>query len=241
MAMYSPTSKIMGRGGYLPTPPKRAIGLDLAQSHDYTALALLEWQPPARGPVPHYDVRALRRWPLGTRYTEVVADLGKLLKMPEMDGTTLMIDETGVGRAVCEMVLEMLARFPVCVKFTAVTITAGRAVTFAGPCAMHVAKVALVSCLDAAFQADRLRFAEGLAEGPAMIKELQTFRRTVTPAGNETAAAWREKDRDDLVLSLALAQFYAEHVAPLVDGDEGDEPVADVYRTSAPLLPWFGR
>ena len=38
----------------------------------------------------------------------------------------------------------------------------------------------------------------------------QTFKRRITPAGNETMASWREADHDDLVLALALAVWWRE-------------------------------
>jgi hypothetical protein len=42
------------------------------------------------------------------------------------------------------------------------------------------------------------------------MRELGTFTVRITEAGNESFEAWREKDRDDLVLAVALACWAAE-------------------------------
>ena len=47
-----------------------------------------------------YAVRFLRRWPLGTRYPAIVADVVGLLACPPLPRSPLAIDQTGVGRPV---------------------------------------------------------------------------------------------------------------------------------------------
>src|SRR5262245_12490961 len=94
--------------------PAYFVGLDLGQVADYSALVVLQQSlvvepvPPVRAgsprPTNRYDVVHLHRWPLGTSYPTIVADVGKLLGMPALHspGTwpRLVIDGTGVGRPV---------------------------------------------------------------------------------------------------------------------------------------------
>ena len=49
-----------------------------------------------------YDVRHLMRFPLGMSYPAMVNEIGLILTRPPLQGspTELVIDETGVGRAV---------------------------------------------------------------------------------------------------------------------------------------------
>jgi hypothetical protein len=52
---------------------------------------------------------------------------------------------------------------------------------------------------------EQVAIAEGLPLTAVLAEELAAFRVKVTPAGNETFEAWRERDHDDLVLAVALA------------------------------------
>ena len=72
------------------------IGLDLGQAADYSALALMEKMVPP-GAEPRYAVRHLHRWPLGTPYPTIVADVTELVKRPPLDNPRLVPDQTGVG------------------------------------------------------------------------------------------------------------------------------------------------
>jgi hypothetical protein len=58
-----------------------------------------------------------------------------------------------------------------------------------------------------------VRITESLPPAPVPAEELGLFRAKVTAAANETLEAWRERDRDDLVLALALA-LYAGSLPP---------------------------
>jgi hypothetical protein len=202
------------------------VGLDLGQMSDFTALAVLERPLLASGAAskarrPAYSVRYLKRWPLGTSYPEVARDVLRLLEVPPLPGCALVVDETGVGRPVVELLAEGLVGAD-CWLWP-VSITAGSAVTWEKDGSCHVAKLRLVSVLQALLQSDRLRIAAALPEAT----ELGTFSVKITAAGNETYAAWRERDHDDLVLAVALAAWLGEQ-ALAVEGNEDDEPV--VYR-----------
>jgi hypothetical protein len=57
----------------------------------------------------------------------------------------------------------------------------------------------------------RVKVAAALTEAPTVLREFQTFQRT-TPLGTpDERAVWRERPDDDLVLSLAMGAWYAQH------------------------------
>src|SRR5262249_61323085 len=61
------------------------------------------------------------RWPLGTTYTQIVAELREMFGAGVLAGSTLVIDGTGVGAAV----VEMIERGHISAAVEAWTITAG--------------------------------------------------------------------------------------------------------------------
>jgi hypothetical protein len=215
----------LGRAVKPPVKPvtRRVLGLDLGKSVDYTALVVLEWtwptparpstQPPPR---PTYRVTAMKRWPLGTSYVDIARWLVRFYQAPEVEAgealpPVMVVDETGVGAAVVEMLREKLGRAKVPGGMLAVTITAGSQASLVDSGRWRVAKKELASVLVRLFQERRLRLAE-LAETAVLLREAQTFSVKITPAGNETFESWREGDHDDLVLALALACWAAETV-----------------------------
>ena len=204
------------------TPPpgparRRILGLDLGKSVDFTALTVLDWtEAHATTPHPSYQVSNLRRFALGTSYTEIAAWLVKFFQTddPARRGEPppcLVVDETGVGAAVVEMIPTALGKANVPGGMVAVTITAGSAVTLTAGQAgrWRVAKKQLASVLVRLFQSRRLNIVK-LAETAVLLKEAQAFSIKITPAGNETYESWRENDHDDLVLALALSCWAAE-------------------------------
>jgi hypothetical protein len=204
------------------------VGVDLGQSTDPTAIAVLHWR---RRPLDtwthehfvhrqdvqeHLDVRHLERLPLGMAYPSVVQHVADLLARPPLYGDVdfppaeLVIDETGVGRAVGD-IFEAAGMRP-----KRVTITAGTEATSGhGLNRYHVAKTILISQLDAALHTGRLRFAAALADAEAMAEELKDFRRKVSDAGRSSYAA-RTGSHDDLVLSVAIATWWFHQPPPPV-------------------------
>src|SRR4051812_8789769 len=97
------------------------LGLDLGQTTDFTALAVIE-RPPAGGGEPVYALRHLQRFPLGTPYTTIVPTVARLADTGPLRGhSTLVVDQTGVGRPL----VEMLFKAPVPCGVVPVTITGG--------------------------------------------------------------------------------------------------------------------
>jgi hypothetical protein len=186
------------------------VGLDLGQTTDFTALCVLE-RPRMRQvdeDDPPYALRHLQRFPLGTPYPEIVRDLIAMMNTPPLVEGILVVDQTGVGRAVVDLFHERLDG-RVNGKFVPITISAGHAVT-TGSNGLVVPKKELVSALQVVLQTRRIRIASSLPDADVRVREMEHFKVKITNAGNETWEAWRSGVHDDLVLAVALATWVAE-------------------------------
>jgi hypothetical protein len=194
----------------VPEPPRTRyfIGLDLGQSQDYTAISVLAGTFTDGGPKPTYQVGHLERFPLGTTYPDVVRGVVKLAQRPELGGDwQLVVDATGVGRPVVDLLREALGEQRR--HMHPVTITGSGAAT-AGAFGLRVPKRDLVLSLKVLLESKRLEFIGNWPEAAALIRETLAFQVKITAAANDTYGAWREGIHDDLVLSVALAAWYAE-------------------------------
>lgn len=197
------------------------VGVDIGQSMDPTAICVLHHTVMPTGDCTiqhgqlgapgvlreraevHFDVRHLERIPLGTPYPAVADYVQSLLMRPPLhDEADLVLDETGVGRAVADIFQER-GMSPV-----RVAITAGSDVTDQGRSRYHVPKSTLISAVDAKLHVGELRFAAELTDAGALADELKDFQRRVTASGRATFNA-REGKHDDLILSVAIALWWA--------------------------------
>lgn len=207
--------QVLTAEGYFPArrQSRFALGLDLGQAIDPTALCAVERIVEGKIPVevgtdlrqktapPRFECRFLERLALATPYPSVIAHTGRLLSRAPLAGNCeLVIDMTGVGRAVADMFTTAG------LHFTGVTITGGdneRQDSDDGT-NYHVSKIQLVSRLQALFHAGDLKIAKSLPEAVALAAELQDFRASISEAGYASFGA-RVGRHDDLVLALALA------------------------------------
>jgi hypothetical protein len=189
--------------------PTYTIGLDLGQAHESTAMVVMERSPSTDPSTPAvYSLRHAQRFTLGTPYTAIVPAVAELAATVMKNGhTTLVVDQTGVGRAV----FDLLLRYPVPCYSVALIITNGHYRTEEKGGDTHVPKKDLVSLLQVVLQSRRLKIAHRLPHAAVLVKELQTFRAKITVAANEIVEDWRERDHDDLVLAVALACWWAEN------------------------------
>jgi hypothetical protein len=185
------------------------VGLDLGQSADYTALAVVEDISPG------LHLRHLERYQLRTPYTDIADNVARLVRDPLLSQRRkpeLIVDETGVGKAVVDMFRERK------LYFRPVTITGGDvaregAIKERGK-SYRVPKRDIVGALEVPFQNGTLKIAGDLELWPTLRQELLTFRRKVSLAtGHDSYEHWRESDHDDLVLACALACWWARRVA----------------------------
>jgi hypothetical protein len=158
------------------------------------------------------ELRHLRRFPLGTPYTEIVPAVAALTRAGPLAESPVVVDQTGVGRAVVDMLRQAIG------WVVPVSITGGQAVTVAEDRFLHVPKKELVTFLQIVLQSRRLRIARGLHEAAILVRELQQFQVKITTAAHETFGVWREGQHDDLVLAVALACWWAERHPPAHDG-----------------------
>jgi hypothetical protein len=206
------------------------VGLDLGQSQDYTALAVIQkvktYDPQTGKHDFELHLRHLERYPLRTPYTEIADRVRDLLRGPpftenikEGSGgqygfvkirpaeTELVVDQTGVGIAVTDLLTERG------LKFISVTIIGmGQKVHTTGLRKYNVPKADLVGALEVPFHSGKLKIAEDLELWPVLRKELLTFRRKQnTITAHISYEHWRESDHDDLVLACALACWKATY------------------------------
>jgi hypothetical protein len=207
------------------------LGLDLGQAADYSALAILEkfQHPipkidPETGDhllEPRYEVRFLRRYPLGTAYYDVVKNVAALMhsqelvqlkKVQDRHGSwrqklmtpALVVDGTGCGRPVVDE-FRKAGLSPI-----GVSITGGDQVTRDG-LYWYVPKRNLVSQLQIVFQNRTLKIAPSLPLASTLATELQNFKRKIDlRTAHDSYEHWRDSDHDDLVLGTALAFWHAE-------------------------------
>jgi hypothetical protein len=192
--------------------PTYVTGLDLAQLSDFSALAVLERteQPAPKGgrdarPVRNYVVRSLHRWPQRTGYTTICNDVVRTFSRPPLAATPLVVDRTGVGVAVNEM----LAKARPNARLVPVMIVAGAQTTCDEDGCWHTPKKELVSMLQVLLSQGRLQISP-MPMAKVLGQELQTFKSKINlGTGNESLEAWRSRDHDDLVLAVALAAWYA--------------------------------
>jgi hypothetical protein len=206
------------------------IGLDLGQTQDFTAMAVLERRAVAvAGGKPEYALRHLQRFPLGTAYTALVPAVAALRNKEPLRQAPLVVDQTGVGRAVVDMLRQTAS------GVIAVTITGGHAVTHAEDGSYHVPKKELSTALQVVMQGRRLQIARSLPDAAALVRELQQFQVKITAAANETFGVWRNGQHDDLVLAVALACWWSERTPPF------EAPTTLPIRGGARLLERMGQ
>ena len=156
----------------------------------------------------------LERLPLGSGYPAVLAHLRALFTPPPWstrDG--LLVDVTGVGLPVFQLIAAG--------GFAPVGIFSHRGASVTRDGAVwHVPKRDLISAAEVALQTQRVVFDPRLPFVPEMVHELESYRRTQdTMTGHESYAAWREKDHDDLVFSLAMVCWWGELLARTLTSD----------------------
>jgi Terminase RNaseH-like domain len=181
------------------------VGIDVGQTTDPSAVLVLEHDIYQKNPI--YLVRAAHRYPLGTRFTELAADiLDRFTKPPFNDRNTMIaIDATGVGLPV----VELIKANPRLWQVYAITITGATAVGGSGY-TRTVPKRDLITTAAVLFQQQRIRIAAGLPDTPALIHELLNFRVKTSDSGHKTYEAAGSREHDDLVLALSLALWTAE-------------------------------
>ncbi len=230
------------------------VGLDLGMVESYSAIAVAravyahkiisverrgEWveEPIA---YPRYTLTHLSRWPLQTSYTQIAKDTAQIVQQVRNVGrwqgsihddhqarTLLVADGTGVGRGIIGT-LQQVGLKPLPVVIT--SSTTGKAKDGWH----HVGKSDLVSLLQVGLEQRRLKVEDPDApDVQVLVNELMSFRRRQSAAGVEQFSPWRESDRDDLVLAVALALYGWTQINKARRAEASRGRIAEAWRDAA--------
>jgi hypothetical protein len=190
------------------------IGLDLGQSQDFSALAIIESVRAVTGggdknEITNLNCIHLQRWRLRTSYPAIVADVVKMINgLKEYQSPdykpVLAIDATGVGAPV----VDLFKREKINAELRPIQIVGGSNVSEEFGMT-RVPKRDLVSVVQVGLQNKTLKIAAGLELSETLSRELQNFQVKITDSANDVYGAWREGTHDDLVLAVALALWTA--------------------------------
>lgn len=174
----------------------------------------------------HVEITHMRRLPLGTSYAaipDVVREIDRRVRerwaaayfdrnqrgayLGEAP-VELVIDATGVGRPVLDM-LRAAGITPI-----AITIHGGDQVIKVRPDEFRVPKRDIAGQVQRLLQQGQLEIADQLPNAATLRQELANFRAKISVTGNDSYGAgddWRVGNNDDLVLSVAIGAWIAEH------------------------------
>lgn len=180
----------------MPNKPYYTLGLDLGKWTDPAALAVLE----SDSSTTVLRLVGLKRFPLGTAYTEILHVLEQRLESAPLAGRVrLAVDASGVGAPFVDQFRQQLPA----IEMYAITITAGSNVhgDRRNP---HVPKQDLIATTALILETGRLRIATEMRETPTLIDELLSYQYTRNERGYDTYDA-SAGQHDDLVIALSLA------------------------------------
>lgn len=200
-------------------PPWATIGVDLGKRTDHSAVALLT--PVRPGEPGRWRVPSVTRLPLasgeGTSHylsqaRRIGAAVDRVLQVVA-GSVTVLVDSTGVGEAVVELVAGHLPESRR-LRLVQVVLTGGRSANHRGS-RWSVSKLALIDPLTAALEQQEIRFGN-FPHREATQRELLAYR--VKPSsvagGAERLEAEKDSDHDDLVIAVALATYAARLERP---------------------------
>jgi hypothetical protein len=194
-------------------------GLDLGKRQDYSALAVLEHRRFLTGFDPvrfcgltgwDLRVRRLTRFPLGSSYRGLASRVAAELRTPPLGpAVPLVVDATGLGDVVCELLQDSIPHLVPVV----ITGGSGRPTRAAGR--YRVPKEDLVRQLARLLEQDRLRVARRLPLAATLQQELRNIGVRLAPrTGHAAYGASRPGTHDDLAMAVALACWYVPRLLP---------------------------
>jgi hypothetical protein len=126
---------------------------------------------------------------------------------PPVRDSRLVVDYTGVGRPV----VDMLRKARVGAKVTPLFVTSGRGSSSEERGGWLVSRQELAATLQVLLQSRRLRVAPALPESATLVRELAAFQVKTPALSKEELDAWRKGAHDDLVLAVAVGAWLGEH------------------------------
>jgi hypothetical protein len=195
------------------------VGVDFGQANDYTAVSILERVPVADyGHEEEYHVRYLRRPPLRTPYNEVVSGVVRRIitltpagPLGIRDDVGLVVDATGVGRAVVDMLKEEIRGHTLHtaprIRLVKVNVTGGNRVNI-NKGYYNVPKRDLISAGVIALQDKKLKIGQDVENRDVLIKELLNYRMKINiNSSHDSYEPWRDGEHDDLLFSVCLGTW----------------------------------
>jgi hypothetical protein len=163
------------------------------------------WRPmPKREPA-QYTVRTIHEYPLKTPYVAIVEDVQRMVAhLGREQRLTLFVDQTGVGRPVCELFERALGGIVM-----PVTITSGHSVSREGG-AYHVPKKDLIGAVQLVLEQQRIRFPKLSLNARKLVKELQNYEYRITAHANIVYNPRQDSVHDDLILALSMPIWWSE-------------------------------
>ena len=189
-----------GRGPRINLRAPYVLGLDLGQASDWTALTVL--RPTPEG----YELPFLSR----TRnrpFPYIVQAVAGVMNSPALDhGAQLILDASGLGRPVLDLFTQT-GIVPVPITITGASRATGTLR------AARVPRHELINGLLVSLQRGRLKIAADLPLAAELLDELASLRLSFTASGHAQIEPMRANSHDDLVISLAMALWWAERAA----------------------------
>jgi hypothetical protein len=215
------------------------FGLDIGRAQDYSALSIVarRWYTPNAADVDptrmisRYYVMYMRRFELNTPYEIVENEVARLWKQPELMASRnwALGDMTGVGAPVMEAIRKKR------VPMIGIVITGGETVSQPEPNEYHVPKLALVTQLVKLAQTGRLKVPSGVKYQQEFREELGAFGYKINKASSTVSYESIESAvHDDLVISVALATWFAECHAPAAHRLTGESYHSEDYKSYDP-------
>jgi hypothetical protein len=187
-------------------------GLDVGAPGQPTGFAVAEKAPKTAAAPAAYTVRLLKRYDAGVPFTEVFADVARLVAADPLPGCTLAVGETAVGEAVVRLLRQTRPR----VRLQRVVVTTEHLVRYDAAGVWQLPRKDLLGVPQVLLQGRRLKVARELELAGELLKELGSFRRTVAAAGG--IWTWltggevelRQGPSDDVVFAASLALWAGE-------------------------------
>lgn len=203
-----------------------AIGLDIGQKRDPTAVCVVEAHGRRAGEEHqevHFVVRHLERLPLGTPYPTVAERASEVFtKLKARSGSTprFYVDATGVGKPIVDLLEEKG------IPGVACYFNHGDRRNEKSWREVIIGKAFLVSRLQALLQTHRLHLPTN-PESSVLAEELVNYEIRVDENANDRYGAFRVGTHDDLVTALGLAAQ--------VDHPTGSSPWEDIAGAWGPV------
>ena len=198
------------------------IGVDLGQSQDYSALAVLHrcWWRPGQKPLPEtaklwHEVPKLKKWELGTPYPVITKEIIAIYRDIEARsdwGVKLVVDAGGPGRPVIDAI-KAAVRKPqdARISLVAVTITgSGDEPHDKGDGYFTVPRSVLFNELVTQAQWGNVKVADKLPDAAALQREVTGFRPKINrDSGAMNYETMDSNVHDDIVMATAIVLWYS--------------------------------